>query len=422
MTKKRIGFFLNIERDCGGMYQACLNILCAIYDLYKNNDAYEFIIFTKSGNNVSVQEFNASNWKVVFLPENRISFASKLKKNIKFGILRDILRWIKYLLVKVDLDTRIINQELNKFLKSFSLDYIFFPNFDEEAYQQEVPFLTFIPDIQHLLQPQFSEVGDKYSRMEREKHVRNLVRHAAMLIVDSQVAKDDLCYCYSEYGVNSKPVMILKYMLSQNITDKIKPDVIKETREKYNLPERFFFYPAQFWSHKNHKRIVESISLLEKRFNISMKVVFCGSNTGRYRKKCYKDLKKYVDEKNLTDSVCFLQYISDLELSVLYHEAVALVMPTFFGPANIPIIEAWAMNCPVIYSDIRGLREQAGDAALLVDPCSVSAIADAMKLTWESETCRKELIKKGKERLEEYSKEKYYRSLKQIIEKAGKIA
>ena len=421
MKKKRIGFFLNIDRGCGGMYQACLNILYAVYDLYKNNDMYEFIVFAKADNKELVSEFNDPNWEVVFLPESKVSFSSRLKTVVKFGILRDVLRWIKYLLIKVDLDTCTINQELNEFLKSFSLNYIFFPNWDKEAYQQEVPFLTFIPDIQHLLQPQFPEVGDKYSWMEREKHVRNLVRYASMLIVDSQVAKEDLSYCYSQYGVNSKPVMVLKYMLSQNITDQITPEVIETTRKKYKLPERFFFYPAQFWSHKNHKRIVEAVSLVEKRFKISMKIVFCGSKSGKYREKCYNDLKKYVAAKKLTQSVSFLQYVSDLELSVLYNEAVALVMPTFFGPANIPIIEAWAMDCPVIYSDIRGLREQAGDAALLVDPCSTPALAEAMKLLWESKECRRELVKNGQERLKEYSKEKYYKSLEQIIEKAGEI-
>jgi glycosyltransferase involved in cell wall biosynthesis len=421
MKKKRIGFFLNIDRNCGGMYQACLNILYTIYDLYKENNMYEFVVFAKTGNKELVKEFNAPDWEIVFLPESKITMGSRFKKIIKFGILRDLLRWIKSLFIKVNLNTRIINPKLNEFLKSFSLNCIFFPNFDEEAYQQEVPFLTFIPDIQHLLQPNFPEVGDKYSWMEREKHVRNLVRHASMLIVDSQISKEDLAYCYSEYGVNSKPVLILKYMLSQNITDQISPEVIKEVRQKYNLPERFFFYPAQFWSHKNHKRIVEAISLLEKRFSISMNIVFCGSNTGKYREKCYKELKRYVIDKNLTDSVYFLQYISDLELSVLYHEAVALVMPTFFGPANIPIVEAWAMNCPVIYSDIRGLREQAGNAALLVDPCSAPNLAEAMKLLWESEEYRNKLVESGKKRLNEYSKEEYYKNLKAIIEKAGEI-
>jgi glycosyltransferase involved in cell wall biosynthesis len=58
------------------------------------------------------------------------------------------------------------------------------------------------------------------------------------------------------------------------------------------------------------------------------------------------------------------------------------VMPTFFGPTNIPVLEAWAFGCPVLTSDIRGIREQVGDAALLADPTSVEAIADGIHQLW----------------------------------------
>ena len=50
-------------------------------------------------------------------------------------------------------------------------------------------------------------------------------------------------------------------------------------------------------------------------------------------------------------------------MSCLYAGATGVVLPTFFGPTNIPVIEAWAMGVPVLTSDIRGIREQCGDAA-----------------------------------------------------------
>ena len=72
----------------------------------------------------------------------------------------------------------------------------------------------------------------------------------------------------------------------------------------------------------------------------------------------------------------YLGYVPDEDMSGLYAGAVALVMPTFFGPTNIPVVEAWTFGCPVLTSDIRRIREQAGNAAVLVDPRSVEAIAD----------------------------------------------
>jgi glycosyltransferase involved in cell wall biosynthesis len=83
--------------------------------------------------------------------------------------------------------------------------------------------------------------------------------------------------------------------------------------------------------------------------------------------------------------------------------SVGLVMPTFFGPSNIPPLEAWHFGRPVITSDIEGLREQSGDAALLVDPRSAEALAEAMKRLWQNDSLCAELTARGKKRLASYS-------------------
>jgi glycosyltransferase involved in cell wall biosynthesis len=80
-------------------------------------------------------------------------------------------------------------------------------------------------------------------------------------------------------------------------------------------------------------------------------------------------------------------------MSGLYAAAEALVMPTFFGPTNVPVVQAWAFGCPMITRDmitrdIRGIREQAGDAALLADPRSIEAIVDGSQRLWTDRTLR----------------------------------
>jgi glycosyltransferase involved in cell wall biosynthesis len=81
-------------------------------------------------------------------------------------------------------------------------------------------------------------------------------------------------------------------------------------------------------------------------------------------------------------------------------------MPTFFGPTAIPPVEAWSLGCPVITSDIRGIREQMGDAALLVDPRSVESIAAGIVRVWKEQALRKELVARGRERLTSYYSER----------------
>ena len=73
--------------------------------------------------------------------------------------------------------------------------------------------------------------------------------------------------------------------------------------------------------------------------------------------------KKY----NLEDQVRFTGFVSNEEINYLYSQSLALVMPTYFGPTNIPPLEAFKLNVPVLYSDLPGLRDQVNDAALLLN-------------------------------------------------------
>ncbi|HRI31684.1 MAG TPA: glycosyltransferase, partial [Candidatus Kapabacteria bacterium] len=87
----------------------------------------------------------------------------------------------------------------------------------------------------------------------------------------------------------------------------------------------------------------------------------------------------------------------------LYKESCGLIMPTMFGPTNTPVSEAWSLGCPVISSDIRGIREHIGDAGALVNPNSAENIAEVMIQLWTDDTVRQQLITKGKQRISEYN-------------------
>ena len=93
-------------------------------------------------------------------------------------------------------------------------------------------------------------------------------------------------------------------------------------------------------------------------------------------------------------------------------------MPTFFGPTNIPPTEAWSFGCPVLTSDIRGIREHSGDAALLVNPRSAEAVAEGMRRLWTDDGLRQTLIQRGRIRIARYTPEDFRRTLAEILEEA----
>ena len=120
---------------------------------------------------------------------------------------------------------------------------------------------------------------------------------------------------------------------------------------------------------------------------------------------------------NLENKVRFAGFVSNEEINYLYSQSIALVMPTYFGPTNIPPLEAFKLNVPVIYSDLPGLRDQVKGAALLVDLNDPKSLVLNLKKLLSSDDLRQDLINKGKIRYNEImSNNNNYDVLKKIIE------
>jgi glycosyltransferase involved in cell wall biosynthesis len=96
-------------------------------------------------------------------------------------------------------------------------------------------------------------------------------------------------------------------------------------------------------------------------------------------------------------------------------------MPTFHGPTNIPVLEAWIYGCPVITSNVRGIRDQAGDAAVLVDPSSVDEIAEGIRKLWTDAQFAKEMADRGRHRISLYTIKDFQKRLTDCILEAKEI-
>lgn len=95
--------------------------------------------------------------------------------------------------------------------------------------------------------------------------------------------------------------------------------------------------------------------------------------------------------------------VSLTELAGLYRDALGFVFPSLHESFGMPILEAMASGCPVITSNGTGCAEVAGDAALLVDPRSVNAIAEAMRRIAEDAALRAALREKGLARAAQFT-------------------
>lgn len=122
-----------------------------------------------------------------------------------------------------------------------------------------------------------------------------------------------------------------------------------------------------------------------------MSVVFVGSDQGNL-----SHVRETVGRLGLADRVQFLGFVAQEDLIDLYRQAFALSYVTFFGPENLPPLEAFALGCAVIASEVSGAREQLQDAALFVDPASPRQIAEAVVRLASEEGLRQKLTDAGR--------------------------
>ncbi len=418
----RIGIVPSLNRFGGGLYQYSLTMLEALCTLQQQGLLEdEFVVFDRGENKAALSQFNRAGWEIV--PLKPLTFheqlLDKLRRIVGEGKVRQLARKFYHRLIALpDPDKIIPHPNLVQLFLAHEIDWILYPGPTTISFETGIPYVMAVHDLQHRLQPEFPEVSANGEWEEREYLFRNGTRYATLLLADSEAGKEDILNFYGAYGVTPDRVKVLPFLPACYLAADVSESERQRVRTTYRLPEHYLFYPAQFWPHKNHTRIVQALGLLKQEHRLRIPVVFCGTNTGEFRERAFSETMSIAHQMGLEDQIHYLGYVPDEDMSSLYAEAVALVMPTFFGPTNIPVLEAWAFSCPVLTSDIRGIREQAGNAAVLVDPYSVEAIAEGIYRLWTDDNLRHTLAGRGWERLTAYTPDDYRQRLMEILEEA----
>ena len=370
----KLALIFDQESSAGGGYQQGLNAallakkldpeLVNIYFFHTKN------FLKKDLKNIGVdsQLINLSLLKKIYL---------YLKTTEKYRVIYKIIRLI------FDFNF------FESFLMKRNIDLVYFISPSRFALDlSELNFIFTIWDLCHRDHVEFAEVKSKGEFENRELRINYAVKRAVGIIVDSEYGKENLSL---KYNANKDRISVIPFepLLDIKNKEKITLSKRKDIKNYKNLSE-YIFYPAQLWPHKNHVYIIKALSILQKKHNIKLNAVFSGGDK-KHKDKILCFAKKY----DLLDNLIFTGFISNKELIALYKFSLALVMPTYFGPTNIPPLEAFNIGVPVIYPDLIGLRDQVGNAALLVDLNDPSSLSNCLLKLRGNNNLRKDLIKKG---------------------------
>jgi glycosyltransferase involved in cell wall biosynthesis len=230
-----------------------------------------------------------------------------------------------------------------------------------------------------------------------------MCKHSKGILVDSELGKQQVL---ESYHANAEKIHVLPFVAPGYLEKKNHQIDLKKI---YGLPQKFLFYPAQFWEHKNHKSLVNAVGLLKDRIP-DIHFVFVGAP-----KNAYQSIKELIRTQNLDSDFTFLDYIPDDHMAALYRNARGMIMPTFFGPTNIPPLEAFATGCPAAVSNIYDMPSQVDGAALLFDPHSITEITNVIERMWTDDHLIQQLKLKGHKQNRLWNQTKFNVRLKEII-------
>jgi glycosyltransferase involved in cell wall biosynthesis len=148
---------------------------------------------------------------------------------------------------------------------------------------------------------------------------------------------------------------------------------------------------------KNLDRLLEAFALVHKKHD-EVKLVITGEN-----KRIRQNLEELIIKLNLKKTVVFTGYVDEASLNAIIKSALLICYPTLSEGFGFPLLEGFEAGVPVISSNTSSIPEIAGNAAILLDPESVTEIASAMEKVLSDQKLAAQMVSKGKEQYNKFS-------------------
>jgi len=385
----KIGVMFHGNPLAGGCYQQSLN---AIRLLSKDETPHEFLYYTPDTSNaLSVNDEGINAKTFTFGRKQRLVY--KLRNQIT---LNRILNRFSFF------------QPFDSIFEKDGVDLLYFTGPSPIClFLERLNYVYTFWDLCHRDYPEFPEVRESFEFEAREDLARNALSKAVAVIAESPLGKENLA---RRYGLDQDRVHWISISPAQRSFEQVDSNF--DPRKAAEIPSGapYVFYPAQFWAHKNHRLIIDALACLRKADSEEVYAVFCGSDFGNL-----PTILEMAKQKGVDDLVKYVGFVPDEQMSAFYKHSLALVMPSYFGPTNMPPFEAFALDTPVVVSDLPGIRDQVGEAALLVSPDKPESLHDAILRLVKEPQLRDTLAEKGKSRLKEFSDEDRLSTLRNIF-------
>ncbi len=219
-------------------------------------------------------------------------------------------------------------------------------------------------------------------------------RRAAAIIAVSETTRRDIVRLF---GVPADKVRVI-YEAPAPCFRPLERKLVELVRQRYRLPPHFVLYVGTLEPRKNLVRLLKAFARVRKEAAVPHHLVLVGQRGWKST-----PIFQAIQCLGLTKVVHVLGYVPTSDLVALYNAADVFVFPSVYEGFGLPVVEAMACGAPVLASRAGAIAEVAGEAAELVDPLCVEAMAAGLRRLLTDPAWRTELRQRGLARARAFS-------------------
>ena len=257
----------------------------------------------------------------------------------------------------------------------------------------------------------YQKIGNMYRRWVVPPVVKKSMRVATVSNFEKERIKnimglgDNLVAIYNGVGQHFKKITDL--------------NVLKDAKEKYNLPDNFMFFLGNTDPKKNTPNVLKAFAEFNQLSKVKYKLVMLD-----YEESALQKILSDIAYPEIRSDIFLTGYVKNTDLPAIINQCKVFLYPSLRESFGIPILEGMACGVPVITSNTSSMPEIAGDAAAIVDPYKSGEIKTAIAKILEDKTYRDKLCEKGMERAKLFSwknmAEQYLNLYEEVFAEIGK--
>jgi glycosyltransferase involved in cell wall biosynthesis len=257
-----------------------------------------------------------------------------------------------------------------------------------------IPLVTTLHDIIYM-ESSYAKIltgsatsYQKFGNAYRKLVVPRVVKKSRKIITVSHFEKNRIADFFGITGDNRLTAVY------NGVSEHFKPVTnaieLQRVKDKYHLPDNFFFFLGNTDPKKNTKGTLKAFSDFLKHTHSNYKLVMLD-----YDKSELEKILEEIGDKDLINNIVLTGYVVNTDLPAIYCQSKIFLYPSLRESFGIPMLEAMACGVPVITSNTSSMPEVAGNAAVIIDPFKPEEISAAMITLYCDNDQRIELIRAG---------------------------